>query len=316
MITKSGLDLIRRFEGLRLAAYQDSVGVWTIGYGHTPAQPGQTISSAQAEALLRDDADKAAQVVARLVTVPISQDQLDALTSFVFNLGGEAFRKSTLLKKLNAQDYAGAANEFGRWVHAGGKVLPGLVRRRAEEAKLFGKGKPMLPLAAAAIQILTPLLSSKAQEAVTKHSDSATGQDVADQVVEVAKTLTGQTDPVEAAIAIRNAPEMQDALNERLESILPIMERIAKLDEASRASAREFNISAAQIPAWKMPALWVTAAILLLAAGTFHVVLTGDGWTEPTRVMVVQAVIAAMMAAVGFWVGSSHGSQVKDWLRK
>lgn len=143
-LSQKGLDLIKGFEGLRLTSYRDSTGVWTIGYGHTGSDVhgGQTISRARAEQLLKNDTGWAQDAVRRLVKVPLSQGQFDALTSFTFNLGAGALGSSTLLKKLNAKDYAGAQKEFGKWVHAGGVVLQGLVRRRAAEAKMFGNKAP------------------------------------------------------------------------------------------------------------------------------------------------------------------------------
>ena len=143
-LSEKGVDLIKGFEGLRLNAYRDPVGVWTIGYGHTGAdvKPGMKITQARAEALLRHDTGWAQDAVRRSVKVPLTQGQFDALTSFTYNLGAGALASSTLVKKLNTGDYAGAQKEFGRWVHAGGEVLLGLVRRRAAEAKLFGNGGP------------------------------------------------------------------------------------------------------------------------------------------------------------------------------
>ncbi|MCY1340603.1 Lysozyme RrrD [compost metagenome] len=135
----TGLALIQDFEGLRLTAYRDSVGVLTIGYGHTGADvtSGLTIDRAEAERLLRDDLHDAEKAIGTLVRVPLSQGQFDALASFVFNLGSGNLQCSTLLRKLNAKDYAGAADEFPRWNKAGGKVLAGLTRRRAAERALF-----------------------------------------------------------------------------------------------------------------------------------------------------------------------------------
>jgi GH24 family phage-related lysozyme (muramidase)/murein DD-endopeptidase MepM/ murein hydrolase activator NlpD len=142
-LSQKGLDLIKEFEGLRLKAYRDPVGVWTIGYGHTGGvKAGQVITQARAEQLLKGDTGWAQDAVRRSVKVPLSQGQFDALTSFTFNLGAGALASSTLVKKLNAKDYAGAQKEFGRWVHAGGQVLAGLVRRRAAEAKMFGNSAP------------------------------------------------------------------------------------------------------------------------------------------------------------------------------
>jgi lysozyme len=137
-ISGVGLDLIKQFEGLRLEAYQDSVGVWTIGYGHTKtAKQGMRITERGAEDLLRHDLEWVEQVIKSKVTVSLEQHQYDALCSFIYNLGGTNFGKSTLLKRINAGDFEGAANEFPKWNKAGGKVLNGLTRRRKQEQKLF-----------------------------------------------------------------------------------------------------------------------------------------------------------------------------------
>lgn len=135
-------DLIKQYEGLRLHAYQDSAGVWTIGWGHTgDVKRGQSITVHQAEALLALDIGIAAAAVNRHVEAPLSQNMFDALVSFTFNLGEERLAQSTLLKKLNLRDYHAAANEFTKWTKAtvkGRKVtLPGLVRRRAAERAMF-----------------------------------------------------------------------------------------------------------------------------------------------------------------------------------
>lgn len=140
------LDLVRHFEGLNLNAYRCPAGVPTIGYGHTAGvRMGQTISEERAEQLLRSDLAAARGEVNRLVAVPLAPHQLAALDSFVFNLGAENFRGSTLLKKLNLGDVAGAAEQFDKWVYAtvaGKKTrLPGLVSRRAAEAAMF-RGVP------------------------------------------------------------------------------------------------------------------------------------------------------------------------------
>lgn len=137
-ISEHGLSLIKEHEGLRLVAYQDSVGVWTIGYGHTKGvQAGQEITESYAEALLKEDVRAAENCIEKLVTVPLTQGEFDALCSFTFNLGCGALRNSTLLKKLNDSNYDGAAEEFKRWNHAGGKVLEGLTKRRLAEAQRF-----------------------------------------------------------------------------------------------------------------------------------------------------------------------------------
>ncbi|BCZ42668.1 TPA: lysozyme [Serratia marcescens] len=142
-ISKNGIELIKRFEGLELEAYQDSVGVWTIGYGWTQTvdgkkiAPGMRIDQATAERLLKCGVVQYEQGVNQLVKVRITQGQFDALVSFSYNLGLRSLSTSTLLRKLNDGDKQGAADEFGRWVNAGGKRLDGLVTRRAAERRMF-----------------------------------------------------------------------------------------------------------------------------------------------------------------------------------
>lgn len=133
-----GISLIKEFEGLSLDAYLCSAGVMTIGYGHTGGvQKGDRITEKKAEELLQDDLKKFENGVLRLVRVPLNQNQFDALVSFAFNLGVGNLGKSTLLRKLNGGDFAGAATEFVRWNKAGGRELAGLTRRRNAEAELF-----------------------------------------------------------------------------------------------------------------------------------------------------------------------------------
>ncbi|WES88792.1 lysozyme [Dickeya fangzhongdai] len=142
-ISNNGIALIKEFEGCRLSAYQDSVGVWTIGYGWTqavdgkPVCRGMQIDIATAERLLRCGVVQYEQAVNQLAKVRLTQNQFDALVSFAYNLGTRSLSTSTLLKKLNAGDVAGAAAEFLKWDRAGGKVLPGLTRRRTAERELF-----------------------------------------------------------------------------------------------------------------------------------------------------------------------------------
>lgn len=141
-----GIELIKEFEGCRLTAYKCPAGVWTIGYGHTGMVDGKliasgmTITAAKATELLKKDLAEFEAAVNGCVTAPITQNMFDALVSFSFNVGAGALRRSTLLKKLNAKDYDGAADELPKWNKAGGKVLNGLVRRRMAERELFLTG--------------------------------------------------------------------------------------------------------------------------------------------------------------------------------
>jgi GH24 family phage-related lysozyme (muramidase) len=134
----TGIELIKRFEGLRLAAYLDAVRVPTIGYGHTKtARMGQKITAAQAEELLVKDLAVFEQAVNDLVAADINQNEFDALVSFAFNVGAGALNRSTLLRALNKGRRQAAADEFLRWNKAGGRVLAGLTRRRVAERALF-----------------------------------------------------------------------------------------------------------------------------------------------------------------------------------
>src|SRR5579864_6238940 len=120
----NGLKLTEQFEGLSLTAYQDVAGIWTNGYGNTHnVVPGSTITLEQAQSDLMSNISGAVYVVNKVVHVPLTQNQFDALVDFVFNLGSGSFQSSTLLRKLNAKDYAGAAAEFPKWNHAGGVVV-------------------------------------------------------------------------------------------------------------------------------------------------------------------------------------------------
>lgn len=136
-----GLMILKHFEGRRLTAYQDSVGVWTIGYGTTTGvKKGQVITESQAEDLLQKDLAKFEAGVRKLVTVPLNQNQFDALVVFAYNLGLGNLGSSTLLKLLNAKRFDLVPAQFLRWNRAGGEVLSGLTRRRKSEALLFSTG--------------------------------------------------------------------------------------------------------------------------------------------------------------------------------
>ncbi|UNF44092.1 glycoside hydrolase family protein [Bartonella krasnovii] len=145
-ISQEGLALIKQWEGLRLNAYKDAIGVWTIGYGHTSAagkpfvHKGMTITEKQAEELLCKDLRQFENTVAKAVTVSLNSWQFAALVSFCYNVGTTAFCNSTLLKKLNQGEYEAVPAELQKWTKAGGKRLQGLVHRRVAEAGLWAKG--------------------------------------------------------------------------------------------------------------------------------------------------------------------------------
>jgi lysozyme len=137
----NGLALTKQFEGCVLTAYQDQVGVWTIGYGHTgtDVKTGLTITDDQASILLAADVAWAVTCVNKSVTSAINQNHFDALVDFVFNLGCASLGQSALLRMVNAGDFVNAAPQFLRWNKAGGKVVKGLTTRRQAEADLFSK---------------------------------------------------------------------------------------------------------------------------------------------------------------------------------
>lgn len=138
---KNAINLIKRYEGLRLQAYRCPAGRWTIGWGHTgDVSPSMSITREEAESLLAADVAKiSAQIDA--LGVSLSANRRAALISFIFNVGAEAFKGSTLRRRiLEDVNHPDIPAQFARWVHAGGKVMPGLVRRRAEEAALWTGG--------------------------------------------------------------------------------------------------------------------------------------------------------------------------------
>ncbi|AZP29915.1 lysozyme [Acinetobacter pittii] len=142
-ISENGYKLIKSFEGFEPKAYQDTGGVWTIGYGTikypngTRVKKGDMCTMAEAEEWLKNDCAWVDACLDKYLKNKPTQNQFDALASLVYNIGETAFSKSTMLKNLNAGDIKGAANQFDKWVYDNGKVINGLVNRRAAEKKLF-----------------------------------------------------------------------------------------------------------------------------------------------------------------------------------
>lgn len=144
----NGYKLIQGFEGLKLAAYQDSAGIWTIGYGNITyedgkrVQRGDMITQEKADLLFKYYANKFASQVDALITKPVSQNQFNAMVSLAYNIGIGAFSKSTLLKKVNNNpNDTSIKDEFIKWVNAGGKKIQGLVNRREKESYLYFHNK-------------------------------------------------------------------------------------------------------------------------------------------------------------------------------
>jgi lysozyme len=170
-MTVEGLTLIKRFEGLRLDAYRDAVGVWTIGYGHTSmagapeVQAGLRISEADAHEILARDVDAFVRGVRNTVTVELSDTQFSALVSFAFNVGLGGFKRSSVLTAVNSGDFDAVPRRLNLWTKAGGRVLPGLVRRRSAEGALF-----MSENAAPPKEVITPIPSKPVVESRTMWS--------------------------------------------------------------------------------------------------------------------------------------------------
>lgn len=138
----NAIDLIKKYEGFRPQSYQDSVGVWTIGYGTTiinnqPVKQGMTITQDKALQLVQQEVNKLWSQIESILKVKINDNQMNALVDFAYNLGFGSLKTSTLMRLVNESKFDEAANQFPRWVYAGGKVLPGLVKRREAERQLF-----------------------------------------------------------------------------------------------------------------------------------------------------------------------------------
>ena len=144
-ISDNGFAIIREFEGFRSTAYRDTGGVWTIGFGTirypngVKVKQGDACTRAQAELWLKNDCKWVDVCLDKYIKVKVSQNQFDALASFVYNIGETAFVKSTMLKTINTGDLVGATNQFDRWVYDNGRKIEGLANRRAQEKALFSK---------------------------------------------------------------------------------------------------------------------------------------------------------------------------------
>lgn len=143
-VSEQCIKMIKHHEGFRRKPYQDPIGLWTVGVGHLiedgkklPKEWNRELSDEEVDDLLYKDLKRFEAGIERLTKVSLTQGQFDALVSFSFNVGLGNFQSSTLRSKLNREDYKGASEEFPKWRRAGGKILPGLVKRRADEKALF-----------------------------------------------------------------------------------------------------------------------------------------------------------------------------------
>jgi len=334
---QAGIELIKEFEGLRLRAYRCPAGVATIGYGTTvyptgnKVQMGDQCTAEQAEEYLRSDLRAFERSVERMVLVPINPNQFAALVSFAYNLGAEALRKSTLLRLLNAHNYAGAAEQFARWTYAAGKQLPGLVRRRSAERSLFltpavntpaasapdvGDFPTMQPVAAIhtdkhmapIVAALMPSLISAIPEIAKLFGSGPRTDKTAALAQKVAETVIAATNApnLQAAVeTVQADPQMRKQATEAVQAMWYELQEIG----GGISAAREFSAKTAADGASfiRMPAFWISLALLPLLYGTVYAVLTGgDGFTSELRAAIASSVVTGVLGAVaGFWLGSS-----------
>lgn len=338
MVTnQAGVELIKQFEGLRLRAYLCPAGVATIGYGTTVYPDGrrvwlgEQITAEQAEEFLRHDLKNFEREVERMVRVPVSANQFAALVSFSYNTGSSALQKSTLLRLLNSHNYAGAADQFARWTYAGGKQLPGLVRRRSAERALFLQAdvapsttpevgdfptmqpvaaihveqKPMAPIVAALLPSLVSAIPEIAKLFSGDGPKSERNAAIAQKVAETVVQATGAANLQAAVETVQSDPQMRKQATEAVQAMWYELQEIG----GGIGAAREFSVKASAEGATfvRMPAFWISMALLPLLYGTVYAVLTGEeGFTNELRAAIASSVVTGVLGAVaGFWLGSS-----------
>lgn len=338
--------LIKGFEGCVLKAYKDAAGVPTIGYGHAyGVTMDMVIDQHQADVLLEHDLAIAADAVERLVAIPITQSQFDALTSFVFNVGAGAFENSTLRRKLNARDLLGAADEFARWNHAGGRVLAGLTRRREAERALFlsdatdappaaptpaadplppvtetgidlsKQGKPMLPILGAvlpslvsAIPELVKILGDKGAQVSDRNVAAAT------KVMDVIVRSTGATNEQDAAQKVLSNPAVAQTARAAVQAAYYELVEVGGGIPAARAFAKELVSTG---PDWQRIAgtafLGLLALTIVIGGGVMFWSLLHDASVSgEQKAMLIGAVISLVGSPIAFFFGSSASSRRKD----
>jgi lysozyme len=330
-LSAAGLAAIREHESLRLKAYPDpgsSNGLpVTVGFGATrrmdggPWQLGDVITEAEAVELLERDTQEAQDAVNKLVEVPLRQGQFDALVSFTMNVGQGAFSDSTLLRLLNSGDYHGAEMQFQRWNLNDGQVMAGLTKRRAAEAAMFAGAAPITeskptweaPMPAPIIAALFPALLQAIPGLIRTFGSEGQVTDrnakAAEAVLEIVQAATGTPNAQAAVEAVQRDPAALAAATEALDR-----EHWFEATEAGGggiAGAREFNVAASAEP-FRMPALWISIALLLPFYCVVAAVLFMPGWSAEIRIQVVTAVLATVGMVAAFWLGSSFGSQKKD----
>jgi lysozyme len=331
----AGIAIIKRWEGLRLRAYLCDGKRWTIGWGTTVypngrrVRPGDVCTAQQAEEYLANYVAALEKRVFGMIRVPITQNQFDALVSFAYNVGDgkDGLLTSTLLRLLNAGDYAGAAGQFKRWNIANGKENDGLINRRASERDLFLspvaqsaipvrlisepqviEDKPMLPVLAALLPTIIGMIPSLTKVFTDGTSVTDRNLVVAQKVGELIVDATNSTNLQQAVETMQTNPEALQAANA---AVSASWFELVESGGGGIAGAREFNIEAAKAGAWRYPSLWVSAALLLPVYAVVGSVLWGQGWSNEIRLQVVTAVLVVISVVSAYWLGTSASSQRK-----
>lgn len=347
------VEFVKAHEGCRLTAYRDPVGVLTIGYGHTGTfvTEGLEITQAEADSLLTADLGAAGAAVDRLVAVPINQDQFDALTSFVFNVGARAFENSTLRKKLNAGDRAGAADELLRWDHAGGNVLPGLTKRRAAERAMFlgvdmpqdapappappmsgneppigayeppmnneimQPEGPMLPILGAVLPSLVGAIPELIKILGDKNAQvSDRNVAAATKVMDVIVRSTGATNEQDAAQKVLADPQAAQVARAAVQAAYYELVEVGGGLPAARTFVQQITTTG---PDWQRIAgtTFIGALALTIVVGggvMFWSLLHDAGVSSEQKAMLIGAVISLVGSPIAFFFGSSASSRRKD----
>jgi len=324
-ISPAGIAAIKRHEGLRLHAYLDSAGVATVGHGHTGnVQPGQHISEAEAEQLLRDDLAQAEAAVNNGVRVPVTQEQYDAMVSLAFNIGGSAFGKSTLLQKLNEGDIHEAANEFLRWdkitVNGAKEVLPGLTSRRRAERAMFlttpaQPGDPTqysqeagMPIPALVTALLPSVVAAIPRlAAIFKNGSEVAERNVAaaSAVLDIVTQATGSVNAQAAVEKLQTDPAAVAAATKAVESN---WFTLAPADGGGIAGARQADAAMSGNDMMHSPSFWVAIALLPLVYMIVGSVvgLFGTPWSEDVRSAIANGVVGMVIGALaGYYFGQT-----------
>jgi hypothetical protein len=289
---------------------------------------GDQITAEQAEEYLRSDLRAFERNAESMLRVSVNENQFAALVSFSYNVGSQALQRSTMLRFINDNRFADAAGEFARWNMAAGKPLAGLTRRRAAERELFLKpvaiqplpdvgdfppmqpvaaiqqDKPMAPIVAA---LLPSLISAIPEVAKLFGSGPKTDKTaaIAQKVAETVIAATGAPNLQAAVETVQADPQMRKQATEAVQAIWYELQEIG----GGIGAAREFSVRSAaeSAPFYKMPAFWISLALLPLLYGTVYAVLTGaEGFTNELRAAIASSVVTGVLGAVaGFWLGSS-----------